>query len=97
MLAQRCFCDSIQVESDCLQIAEACRNEEQHPKAVVIIEDIQRLNFLPALWLIVGKREANYSAHIIAKLSLSRNLNVDWSHRFSLDLIKALASDLLQP
>ena len=95
LLASSCFCDTILVESDCLHLVEACRNQIAIPPIAMVICDILQLKkqFLRCgfLWT---PRSTNAVAHLVAQKSLRGLLNADWVLHLPNDLITALSLDV---
>ena len=88
LLASSCLCNSILMESDNIEVIEACRSKSSRAEIATVVNDIKNLkcSFLECgfVWT---PREANEAAHHIARLLLVDELNCDWlsSHPSILD------------
>ena len=78
-LTSSCYCDQVIIESDCLQLIEACQNNSWLWQVDFIIEDIFTIQrSFAECGLVWAAREGNELAHHVAKLSLQGKLLVDW-------------------
>ena len=79
LLALRCSCREILVESDNLEMIEACRGNLRLWDIEAVVEDIINLkkefSFCVFLWT---PYEANFAMHHVAKLSLVGKLQSNW-------------------
>lgn len=70
------------MESDCLQVIEACRNNSPTHEIAIVVEDILAMrSWFSSYALLWTPREANELAHQVAHLSLEGNLSQDWVPR----------------
>ena len=96
VLTANCWCDSILMESNSLEVFEACRNSPSCSEISSVVEDISnlwaRFSQCSLLWT---PHEANEMAHIMARLQLARNLVVDWLVNRNSYLQRILARDAL--
>ena len=70
------------MESDCLEVVEACRSRDSQWEIVSIVEDITLLHSRFAHYAVVWcPRECNAVANHITSLSLVGNLPPGWSVR----------------
>ena len=79
LLAGSCFCEKIILESDNLELIEACRSGTFLTDEAVVIEDTLELkkNFSDCA-LVWAPREANRPADHVAKLALAGSLPDNW-------------------
>ena len=74
----RCF-ETIMVESDCLEVVDACRNCVACSELMMVAEDVHRMrNWFSHYALLWTPRESNCVAHQVAHLHLNGNLKADW-------------------
>ena len=92
LLANSCCCEKILVESDCLEVVEACRNRIACSELAMEVEDVNRMkswfSHCGLLWI---RREANQVAHQVARFQMEGNLNRDWVIRYP-----SIIADLLK-
>ena len=97
-LANSCLCDSIVLESDNLQIVEACRSGKIVGEIAIILDDIKMLKelllFCAFTWT---PREGNRLAHHVAQLALTGNLHQDWLISKPPSLVQLLFADCPGP
>ena len=78
-LAHNCLCESIVLESDNLQIIEACRSKKMIGEIATILNDIRVLSDCFHLCAFTWTpREGNQVAHLVAQLSIAGTLRGDW-------------------
>ena len=81
LLARNCLCENPIIESDNLQLAEACRNGDLLYDAAMVINDIIKLKDSfsgSACALVWASGYSNKIAHYVAKSALVGNLPKDW-------------------
>ena len=82
LLASSCCYASVLIESDCLQVVEACWNKTpSHEIAIVVADLIAMKDWFSNCALLWCPREANQLAHQLAHLLLVGNLILDWVTR----------------
>ena len=97
-LANSCLYDSIFLESDNLQIIEACRSRKVLGEIAIILDDLKTLkdlfSFCALTWT---SQERNRVAHHVAQLTLAGTLNENWLISKPQSLVQSLKVDCLGP
>ena len=93
-LASSGLCRSILLESDNLEVIEACRLKSARSELVSVVEDIANMRawFFDCV-LLWTPREAKKVAHHEARLLLDANLHEDWMVRYPVIIDQKLKKD----
>lgn len=94
MFASNLGIQHITVESDCLELVQACRDEVKRGEIQNIVGDIRALKrgFQSAAFTWIG-REGNQVAHLLAKLAKIGNLPLNWTWNLPSSLSSAVDVD----